>query len=198
MLVGQSVLEWSTHLGLTTRFLLLSGSCGFVNVGCCLWGDDGSVVYNCCWLSPAKSFSGSSPVGLVTIFYCLRFETSLFVASYDAHNYGGSVRLTNCSMSNTLWGGRKIIVCEKVPRLRPLVLPVRVRVKVKALEWLEAVASERGRGALISKFVFTYIILVILRRKCNFDEFKSGGLHEKHTVATWNLGTISAFAYKNV
>jgi hypothetical protein len=24
---------------------------------------------------------------------------------------------------------------------------------------------------------------------------KSGGLHEKHAVATWNLGTISAFAY---
>jgi hypothetical protein len=28
----------------------------------------------------------------------------------------------------------------------------------------------------------------------NFDEFKSGGLHEKHAVATGNLGTISAFA----
>ena len=24
--------------------------------------------------------------------------------------------------------------------------------------------------------------------------FKSGGLHEKHVVATWILGTISAFA----
>ena len=24
-------------------------------------------------------------------------------------------------------------------------------------------------------------------------KFKSGGLHEKHVVATWNLGTISAF-----
>jgi hypothetical protein len=30
--------------------------------------------------------------------------------------------------------GRKSIDCEKVPRLRPLVLLVRVRVKVKALE----------------------------------------------------------------
>jgi hypothetical protein len=28
----------------------------------------------------------------------------------------------------------------------------------------------------------------------NFDKFKSGGLHEKHAVATRNLGTISAFA----
>jgi hypothetical protein len=29
----------------------------------------------------------------------------------------------------------------------------------------------------------------------NVDEFKSGGLHEKHTVTTnWYLGTNSAFA----
>jgi hypothetical protein len=28
----------------------------------------------------------------------------------------------------------------------------------------------------------------------NFNEFMSGGLHKKHAVATWNLGTISAFA----
>jgi hypothetical protein len=28
----------------------------------------------------------------------------------------------------------------------------------------------------------------------NFDGFESGGLHEKNTVETWNLGTISAFA----
>jgi hypothetical protein len=28
----------------------------------------------------------------------------------------------------------------------------------------------------------------------NFEEFKSGQQHEKHTVATWNLGTIAIFA----
>jgi hypothetical protein len=44
-------------------------------------------VYNCCWSSPAQSFSGPNPVGLVTIFYCLRFGTSLFVASYDSQGY---------------------------------------------------------------------------------------------------------------
>jgi hypothetical protein len=55
---GQSVLEWSTHLGLTTRSLLLSDSCGFVHVGRSLWREDGSVVYNCYWSSPAQSFSG--------------------------------------------------------------------------------------------------------------------------------------------
>jgi hypothetical protein len=33
------------------------------------------VVYNCCGSSPAQLFSGPSPVGLMTTFYCLRFET---------------------------------------------------------------------------------------------------------------------------
>jgi hypothetical protein len=32
-------------------------------------------VYNFCWPSPAQSFSGPSPAGLMTTFYCLRFET---------------------------------------------------------------------------------------------------------------------------
>jgi hypothetical protein len=29
---------------------------------------------------------------LVTIFYCLRYETSLFVTSYDSQGYGGGIR----------------------------------------------------------------------------------------------------------
>jgi hypothetical protein len=33
-----------------------------------------------------------SPVGLVTVFYCLRFETSLFVASYNLQGCGGDIR----------------------------------------------------------------------------------------------------------
>jgi hypothetical protein len=73
--VGQSVLVSSTHLGLTTRFLLLSDSCGFVTVGRPLGRENGSAVYNCCWSSPAQSFLGPSPAGLVTIIYCLKFET---------------------------------------------------------------------------------------------------------------------------
>jgi hypothetical protein len=31
-------------------------------------------------------------MGLVTIFYCLRFEISLFIASYNSHGYSGSIR----------------------------------------------------------------------------------------------------------
>jgi hypothetical protein len=36
-----------------------------------LWREDGFVVYNCRWPSPAYSFSGPSPAGLMTTFYCL-------------------------------------------------------------------------------------------------------------------------------
>jgi hypothetical protein len=31
-------------------------------------------------------------MGLVTVIYCLRFETSLFVASYNSQGYGGGIR----------------------------------------------------------------------------------------------------------
>jgi hypothetical protein len=41
---------------------------------------------------PAQSVSGPSPLGLETIFYCLRFETSFFVASYDSQGHGGGIR----------------------------------------------------------------------------------------------------------
>jgi hypothetical protein len=35
---------------------------------------DWSVVYNCCWSSPAQSFSGPSSAGIMPTFYFLRFE----------------------------------------------------------------------------------------------------------------------------
>jgi hypothetical protein len=75
-----------------TRFLLLSDSCGFIDVGRSFWQEDGSVLYNRGWSSLAQSFSGPSPVGLATIFYCLRFETSFFVSSYDSQGYGGGIQ----------------------------------------------------------------------------------------------------------
>jgi hypothetical protein len=72
--------------------IFITVSCGFVDMGRSLRREDGSVVDNCCWPSPVQSFSGPCPVGLATIFYCLRLETSLFVASYDWQGYGGGIR----------------------------------------------------------------------------------------------------------
>jgi hypothetical protein len=77
--------------GAYDQILLVSDSCGFVDVGV-LQREDGSAVYSCCWSSSAQPFSGPSPVGLVTIFYCLRFDISIFVASYDSQGYGGGIR----------------------------------------------------------------------------------------------------------
>jgi hypothetical protein len=47
---------------------------------------------NCCWALPAQSFLVPCPLGLATIFYCLRFETSLFIASYYSQGHGGGIR----------------------------------------------------------------------------------------------------------
>jgi hypothetical protein len=84
-----------------------------------VWWEDGSVVCNWCWSSPAQSFSNPSPAGLMTIFYDLTIRDSpdlecqvpvcisprnrvarlhpqalgfLFVASYDSQGYGGGIR----------------------------------------------------------------------------------------------------------
>jgi hypothetical protein len=61
-------------------------------VGRPLCREDGSVFCICCWSLPAQSFSNPSPLGLATIFYCLRFETSIFVASYDSQGHTGGIR----------------------------------------------------------------------------------------------------------
>jgi hypothetical protein len=61
--------------GLRPDFYYCQDSCGFVDVGRLHWREDASVVYNCRWSSSAQSFSGQSPAGPVTTFYCLKFET---------------------------------------------------------------------------------------------------------------------------
>jgi hypothetical protein len=61
-------------------------------VGRPLWREDGSVFCTCCWPMPAQSFSGPRPLGLTTVFYYLKFETSLFVASYDSQGHGGGIQ----------------------------------------------------------------------------------------------------------
>jgi hypothetical protein len=43
-------------------------------VGLPLWREDRSVVYNCCWSQQRSHSRSPSPTGLMTIFYCLRFE----------------------------------------------------------------------------------------------------------------------------
>jgi hypothetical protein len=93
LMISQSVsLGVEPHLGLMTRYLLLFDSYGLVIVGRPFWREDESVFCICCWPLPAQSFSGPSPLGVAAIFYCLRFETSIFVASYDSQGHGGGIR----------------------------------------------------------------------------------------------------------
>jgi hypothetical protein len=110
--VGRHCLGVKPHLGPKTNLLLLSHSCRFVNVRSPLWREYGVVLYKCCWSSPAKSLSGPSLEGVMSIFYCLRFgfphpECHIpqeqggtvipngtefpFFATYDSQGYVGGI-----------------------------------------------------------------------------------------------------------
>jgi hypothetical protein len=72
------------------------------------------VIYNCCWLSPAQSFWGLSPMELMTVFYCLMFQTPL-----------------------TLEGQVPVFISprNRVTQLYPQA-PTALQVKVKVMLWL--------------------------------------------------------------
>jgi hypothetical protein len=78
--------------GLRPDLYYLYDSYGLLLVGRPLWREDGSEFYICYWPLPAQSFFGPSPLDLATIFYCLTFETSLFVPTYDSQGHGGGIR----------------------------------------------------------------------------------------------------------
>jgi hypothetical protein len=110
--VGRPFSHGVKHPSGAPHQIFVTVTCMFVDVGRPLWREEG------CWSSPAQSFSGPSPAGLMAIFYCLRFETpprwrctspylyppgtgwpsyspqglgSLFVASYEPQGYGGVI-----------------------------------------------------------------------------------------------------------
>jgi hypothetical protein len=61
--VSQSIsLGVEPRMGLMTRYVLLLKFTVLFFVGRPLWREDGSVFYICCWLLPAQSFSGPSPL----------------------------------------------------------------------------------------------------------------------------------------
>jgi hypothetical protein len=59
----------------TTSIFFQLNTCSYSPYITSVWREVGPTVYNCCWVSPAQSFSAPSLAGLITIFYCLRFET---------------------------------------------------------------------------------------------------------------------------
>jgi hypothetical protein len=111
--VTQSVnLGVEPHLGLMTQIFitvwkLRSCFCGATSL------TRGRVcLFICCWLLPVQSFSGLSPLRFATIFYCLRFETCLFVPSYDSQGHGGGIRFRHHT-------GSLLYVTPQIGCLRP-------------------------------------------------------------------------------
>jgi hypothetical protein len=78
--------------GLRPDLYYLCDIYGLVLLGRPLWREVGFLFCMCYWPLPAQSFSGPSTLRLETIFHCVRFETSLFVASYDLQGHGGGIR----------------------------------------------------------------------------------------------------------
>jgi hypothetical protein len=84
--VGQFCLGLRHPSGTQCKFMLPSDNCGFIDVECPLWWEDGSVVYSYSRASPRSSFSGTSAAWLMTMFYSLRFET-LNLGGQSLHIY---------------------------------------------------------------------------------------------------------------
>jgi hypothetical protein len=90
-----------------------------------IWREDVSVFCVCYWPLSAQSFSGPSPLGLATIFYCLRFENSLFVASYDSQGHGvkPNLGLMTRYLTRILFCKPRYVACARnTQNIQPLLL----------------------------------------------------------------------------
>jgi hypothetical protein len=132
-----------------TRYLLLFDSYGLVFVGRPLLREDGSVFFICCWPLPAQSFPGPGPLGLVTIFYCLRFATTLFVASYHSQGHDGRIRhrcpTDYLSLSLMLWPTVSRPVCLGIKHPSVAYDPIFITVGQLRVCWCGALSLTRGR-----------------------------------------------------
>jgi hypothetical protein len=118
--VDLSILVSDTHLGLAIKFCppffnYFLDSYGFDHVGRPLWREVGSVVFSCCWASPAQSFSGLSPAGLKTVFYCPNFldspnlegQVPVFISPQNQNYITTDGQLTCLSWCQTpIWDSR--------------------------------------------------------------------------------------------
>jgi hypothetical protein len=89
---GQTQLKVKEVTLRLTRYLLLFDSYGLVFCGAPTLAT-GRVCLSYMLLAHASAvFLGSESLATRTIFYYLRFETSLFVFSYDSQGHGGGIR----------------------------------------------------------------------------------------------------------
>jgi hypothetical protein len=98
--VGQSALVSSTHLGLNTRFLSLSNSCGFDVRRLFWWRTD--LLFTTAADPHQHSHSRDQvPLGLMAILYCIRFESpetwkARFPYLYPPKNRVAQLYLRHC------------------------------------------------------------------------------------------------------
>jgi hypothetical protein len=100
------------HLGLKIRFLLLSDSCRFVDVGRPLWREDWSVVHNFCWLRQRSHFRVRVPRDLRPYFTCLRFEAPPTWRARFPYLYPPGTGWTNSSIAVCLFSAYHCLVTD--------------------------------------------------------------------------------------
>jgi hypothetical protein len=148
--------------------LLLSDSIGFVDMGRSLWREDVSVAYNFCWPLPGQSFSGPPPVGLANIFYCLRFETSIFVNFYDSQGYGGGIRPFLHTGGLTLGLARAI--AQAVSRWLPT-----AAVRVRARVWSSGIFGGQSGAGVRFLQVLRYPLPIFIPPNYSFSQSPGAG-----------------------
>jgi hypothetical protein len=79
---GPVCLGTKHHLGLMTRFLLLSDSCGFLDVGHSRWWEGRSAVCNCFWPLPVMNTHATTEELLGTLFYMWSVSYQRKVGNY--------------------------------------------------------------------------------------------------------------------
>jgi hypothetical protein len=94
---GVKTLLWSK-----TRFLFPSCNFGFFDFGHSLWREDGSVVYNCCWPSPAQT-AQKPPLSTISLLLCC----------LSPWQPAGTWCLQGCSLATSLSAGFTILTFSR-------------------------------------------------------------------------------------
>jgi hypothetical protein len=107
--------------------------------------EDGSLVYNFCWCSPAQSFSSPRPARLMTIFYCLRLESPPTWRVRSPYLYPPGTRWTS-------YAPRHWVPFSSPPTTRRDTVGVFNPASIRGVLWRICVWLQTGFG-LVNRFI---------------------------------------------
>jgi hypothetical protein len=125
-------------------------SWGFIIFWRPFWRKDGSVIYCCCWTSPAQPLSSLSPAGLKTIFYCPNVFRLLQPGGSGPHIY--------------------ILLEQSGPAIPPVTgFPFRRLLRLAELRWRYSNTPLHGQlQANISSRILYEVVIVVTGAHCSY------------------------------